>query len=250
MSLRIGISACIFHSDPMRAVFKGKTLLYMEESTINWMLSLGAFPVLIPREAHGWTADKLLEDCDGLILQGGVDVAPESYGEKALKPEWSGDKARDDYEIALIHASLKKARPILGICRGAQVLNVALGGTLYQDIATQVPSAGAHRNWDIYDAHKHEISVDPGSCLATLYKTNTHIVNTIHHQGLKDLGRNLAIEAHSVPDKMIEAVRYTGKSFALGLQWHPEFHTDTSFMPSKPIFEHFISKAREFHESH
>ena len=103
------------------------------------------------------------------MLMGGSDVCPESYGEKALKPEWNGDRIRDDYEIALLRAFMALRKPVLGVCRGAQVINVAQGGTLYQDLGTQAPHALNHRNWAIYEQNCHATSFVPGSGLARLY---------------------------------------------------------------------------------
>jgi putative glutamine amidotransferase len=118
-------------------------------------------------------------------------------------------------------------KPVLGVCRGAQVLNVALGGTLYQDIETLHPGARVHRNWDIYDEHAHEISFERGAWLERWYAglEGPPRVNSVHHQGLKTLGRGLVIEARSIPDGVVEAVRYDDGSgaFAYGVQWHPEF---------------------------
>ena len=93
--LRIGVSACIMHADPTRPLFKGKTLLYAEESMLAWIMSGGVIPVLLPRAASGITVRDLLSSVDGLILQGGVDMAPLHYGEEPARPEWAGDAARD-----------------------------------------------------------------------------------------------------------------------------------------------------------
>ncbi len=226
--LRIGVSACFMHADPTRALFKDKTLLYAEEAMLAWIMAGGAVPLMLPR-AHGAVrvAD-LVEGLDGLVLQGGADVAPESYGESPIRPEWSGDRERDVYEIALIHACIAWKIPVLGICRGAQILNVALGGTLWQDIETQHPGHRIHRDWNVYDLNVHQISIEPDSTLSRWYGGATSgQINSVHHQGLKDLGRDLVIEARSVPDGVIEAVRHAPDSndgcFVYGVQWHPEF---------------------------
>lgn len=227
---RIGVSACFFHADPQRNLFKGKTLLYAEESMLAWIMEAGALPVLVPRAGGGLSARELVEEIDGLVLQGGADMSPAHYGEEPLRPEWAGDPARDVYEMELLHLCLERDRPILGICRGAQVLNVALGGSLWQDIESLHPGGRVHRNWELYDEHGHEIAFAPGSLLERWYGAHGSApcrVNSVHHQGLKALGRGLVVEARSIPDEVIEAVRYEsaepGGPFALGLQWHPEF---------------------------
>ena len=225
--LRIGVSACIMHADPTRNLFKGKTLLYAEESMLQWIMGEGVLPVLLPRASGRLSTKDLVEGLaiDGLILQGGVDMAPESYGETPVRPEWAGDRVRDTYEMELISLCLAANKPVLGVCRGAQVLNVTLGGTLWQDLATQHPGGRVHRDWEVYDRHAHDIALSPGSRLSAWYGGVTAgRINSVHHQGLRELGRNLVVEARSEPDGVIEAVRLDdGERFAYGVQWHPEF---------------------------
>lgn len=247
--LRIGFSACFFHGDPKRPVFKGKTLLYLEQSLAHFVIAQGALVYLIPTVPSGARPGlrEWADDLDGLVLQGGSDVSPRSYGEKAMRPEWEGDHARDQYEIELFREFQSAGKPILGICRGIQLVNVACGGTLYQDIVTEVPGARVHRDWEIYDGNFHPIAIEPGSWMSGLYPgMKTAKVNTVHHQGLKELGKNLAVEARSGGDKIIEAVRGTGDSFLFAVQWHPEFHdpADRSLLDFNPILKRFLEEAR------
>ncbi len=244
---KIGLSSCFFHADPQRAIFKGKTLMYMEQSLANWVMSEDVLAYLVPAPGGKISLPELVEEMDGIVLQGGSDVAPGSYGEKAIKPEWGGDAVRDAYEIALVKECLARKKPLLGICRGAQLLNVALGGTLYQDITHQVPHSRVHRNWEVYDQIFHNVRIEAGGGLAKLYPGKTSVkVNTVHHQAVKDLAKELKVEATSEEDGIVEAARYTGGSFALAVQWHPEFQdpSDASLLDGKPILREFLEEVR------
>jgi putative glutamine amidotransferase len=135
---------------------------------------------------------------------------------------------------------------VLGICRGAQLINVAFGGTLYQDVATQLPDSGRHVT-DEYERHLHEIRFAPGSGLARLYGgLERPRVTSIHHQSIKALGRGLNAEAWSEPDGVVEAVRGAGEGYVFAVQWHPEFHHagNAGALDCSPILEEFLSAAR------
>ena len=252
--LKIGISACFFHPDPQRAVFKGKTLQYVEQEMAHWVMQKDAMALMIPspegdsrRPGSRVSVGDYARELDGLVLMGGSDVSPESYGEKPLKPEWTGDRIRDDYEITLLRAFIAAGKSVLGVCRGAQVINVAQGGTLYQDLASQFPGALNHRDWDIYDKNSHAISIVPGSGLARLYPGLTLTkTNSVHHQAARELGRDLVVEAWSEPDRVVEAIRWNGPSYVFAVQWHPEFHdrSDSSFINDTPILDDFLAHAR------
>ena len=248
--LRIGISAAFMHADPERPLFKGKTLKYVEQQLSHWIMSEGALAYMIPapvtRQAEA--LDAFAMDLDALVLQGGVDVAPQSYRETPLQPEWAGDKTRDDYEIALFRAFLNARKPVLGICRGLQLLNVALGGSLYQDIATQVPGAFGHRDWNIYDQNFHDIQLKDPTLLSSLYPaTTTARVCSVHHQAIKTLAESLVAEAFSVEDDLVEAVRLEGPVWVYGVQWHPEWHdaNDPKLMNGRILLGAFFEAARQ-----
>jgi putative glutamine amidotransferase len=207
---------------------------------------------MLPTPAGDVTVDELLAEVDGLVLQGGSDVCPGSYGEEPLRPEWCGDPVRDAYEIELVRACMAAGKPVLGICRGMQVLNVALGGTLWQDIVTQNPGCSTHRDWDVYDTLCHEVRLEPGSWLSAWTGVDgAGRVNSVHHQGVRTLGEGLRAEAVSVDDGIVEAVRYDpggGASpdaagpFAYGVQWHPEFQNadDAALLDGRPVLAAFL----------
>lgn len=253
-TLRIGVSARIFHPEAGAKGLRGKTLQYLEESIAQWVMSRDVLVFMIPTvNTNGMLhpSNIRLRDyakhLDGLVLQGGADVSPQSYSSIATRPEWNGDRARDMYELELLHEFIEAGKPVLGICRGCQLINVAFGGTLYQDIATDVPTAIAHVD-DAYDSHYHAIHFPKGSTLAPLFSAQSEaLVNSIHHQAVKDLGRDLAIEAVSGDDNIVEAIRYRKAPFVMGLQWHPEFHRAGSpdLLDCTPILDHFLRAARE-----
>ncbi|RMG70367.1 MAG: gamma-glutamyl-gamma-aminobutyrate hydrolase family protein [Bacteroidetes bacterium] len=243
---RIGLSACFFHPDPARPIFKGKRLLYMEQSMSQLCMRHGAMPLLLPKAEGRISVSDVVDSVDALLLQGGSDVAPESYGARPIEDgRWPGDRYRDLYEIELVQACLEAKKPILGICRGHQLLNVALGGSLYQDTETERKGARKHRDPDVYDRLYHELDIKPGSLLAEIYGVDGRVtINSIHHQAIDRLADSLQSEAESLPDGLIEAVRYTGDSFAYGVQWHPEFQRDeeTHLLAPGPLFEYFLSQ--------
>ncbi|CAB3644662.1 gamma-glutamyl-gamma-aminobutyrate hydrolase family protein [Paraburkholderia rhynchosiae] len=253
-TLRIGVSARIFHPEPGAKGLRGKTLQYLEESIAHWVMSRDVLVFMIPTVGHQGMlhpSNIRLRDyakhLDGLLLQGGADVSPQSYAEAATRPEWPGDRVRDMYELELLHEFVESGKPVLGVCRGCQLINVAFGGTLYQDIATDVPTAGAHVNED-YDQHRHAIHFPDGSTLANMFPSRRDaIVNSIHHQAVKTLGRDLNIEAVSASDGIIEAVRYRRAPFVMGVQWHPEFHRagGPELLDCTPLLDTFLRVARE-----
>lgn len=249
--LEIGLSACFFHPDPARPIFTGKTLQYLEQSMVHWVMSTGALAVMIPSPA-GETrqGDATLDDyaswLGGLVLQGGSDVWPGSYGETPLEERWSGDRVRDEYELALLQAFTRVGKPVLGVCRGLQIINVAYGGTLYQDLATQRPDALVHRDAGLYDRNVHDVELLPGSRLSALYPgLVTARVNSVHHQAIKDLAPGLVAEARCPRDGLIEAVRRPGAGFVAAVQWHPEFHrADLGTLDDRPILQDFLDAVR------
>jgi putative glutamine amidotransferase len=253
-TLRIGVSARIFHPEPGARGLRGKTLQYLEESVAHWVMSRDVLVFMIPTVGHQGMlhpSNIRLRDyakhLDGLLLQGGADVSPQTYAETAASHEWPGDRVRDMYELELLHEFVESGKPVLGVCRGCQLINVAFGGTLYQDIATEVPTANAHVN-ENYDQHRHGVHFPDGSTLLNMFPGRRDaIVNSIHHQAVKTLGRDLNIEAVSASDGIIEAVRYRRAPFVMGVQWHPEFHRagGPELLDCTPLLDTFLRVARE-----
>ncbi len=251
--LKIGISACVLHEDPRRQASRGATLQYVEQSAAHWLMQRDVLAFMVPlpdertrRSGSKATVEAYAAELDALVLMGGSDLCPASWGEKALRPEWGGDRVRDDHEIALLAAFMAETKPVLGVGRGMQVINVALGGTLHQDIATQLPHALVHRDQTTGAANCHATSLVPGGRLAGLYP-GTALVKTrsLHHQAVKDLGRDLVVEAYSEPDRLVEALRWTGPGYVFAVQWPPAFLApeDSSFVDDTPILDEFLANA-------
>ena len=176
--------------------------------------------VLPPDDAAAQSPDALLDRIDALLLAGGADIDPASYGAKP-HPETKGTwPERDRFELALAHRALERDMPVLGICRGMQLLNVALGGTLVQHLP-DVLGTNDHRK--VPGAFgDHEVRLEPGSLAARAVGAERATVKSHHHQGLDELGDGLRASGWSVPDDLVEAVELPDRRFTLGVLWHPE----------------------------
>jgi putative glutamine amidotransferase len=247
--LRIGISARLMHDPPPELGFRQKRLQYLEQSIAHWIIRHGALAFMVPavdmesaRVERVMSVGCYVDVLDGLVLQGGADVAPSTYGQQPIDPRWQGDPVRDRYELALLREFLRQRKPVIGICRGCQLLNVAFGGTLVQDIATQLPAAIRHVDPEAYDDWTHDVTLEPGSALDVLYPAERTLrVNSIRHQAVDRLGDGLVVEARSTEDGIVEAIKWMGAGYARGLQWHPEFHGDReTLLASSPVLLDFL----------
>jgi putative glutamine amidotransferase len=237
------------YPDPSRVVFGHKSLCYLEKDMARYLSKDGVLPLLIP-DLEEQRLLEFLSDMDGIVLQGGSDLAPESYGETPIDPKkWPGDRYRDLYEFKIVDFAIKNHIPLYGICRGFQVINCFLGGSLYQDLPSQIESTTLHRDAEKYDHIKHRVKVIPGTHLEKMYAGKKVLdVNTVHHQGVKTLGQNLEIEALSTEDDIIEAfTRIDDQSYILGVQWHPEFSHTIGDQLDNPdlLLEHFYERVKE-----
>ncbi len=183
----------------------------------------GGLPVLIPLGLDDSDLLAIFERLDGLLLPGGGDINPLVYGEPVNPTIWGVDDDRDRVELLLARRGAESDKPILAICRGHQIFNVALGGTLWSDINSQMPDALKHDYYKIRPRNEliHDVVIQPDSLLArSLGKTKT-LVNSLHHQGVRRLAAGLTAVA-TAPDGLIEGTELTGHPFAISVQWHPE----------------------------
>ena len=255
MTLRIGISARLLHQPPPDSGLPRKRLQFLESNMAQWIMSHGVVALMIPFvDQSNLSARRraplldVVQQLDGLVLQGGADISPGLYGAKPWREHGDCDPIRDEYEMGLLRGFIEADKPVLGICRGAQLLNVYCGGTLVQDIPSQWPGAIAHVDLERYDTLTHEVHFVPGSRLSDIYGYAPQRVNSIHHQCVGELGKSLVIEARSPIDRVPEAIRHTAYPFVLGVQWHPEFQmngasTTSGVLDSGPLMMAFLKAA-------
>lgn len=202
----------------------------------------GGLPIMLPCELATDTLRQLYVRVDGLLLPGGGDIDPARYGQDKHPQTDNIDLARDEAEINVVRWAVDDDRPLFCICRGHQVLNVALGGTLIQDIPSQVQTPEDHHFDKPRTCRIHDIQIETGSHLAQIMGEKPVGVNSIHHQAIDRIASPLQITAHS-PSGIIEAVEIPDHRFALAVQWHPEDLTDDKMMLR--LFQAFVDQARE-----
>ncbi|XJZ29023.1 gamma-glutamyl-gamma-aminobutyrate hydrolase family protein [Bacillota bacterium Lsc_1132] len=204
--------------------------LYDEEKASYWMLpgymrgieEAGGIPVVLPLTTDKEVILSILMTFDGFLFTGGQDVNPHLYGEKAENVCGRPCDERDQMEATLFQQAIALDKPVFGICRGVQLFNVLLGGTLYQDLPSQFPSEIIHKQNPPYDQPVHMVSIEKESPLYSIAKVEFLPVNSYHHQGIKKLSDQLVCAAKA-DDGLIEAVYMPGKRFVLAVQWHPEY---------------------------
>lgn len=223
----------------------GIDMLAAYERNVRAIERVGGVPVLIPATLGEEALRAIYDRLDGVLLPGGSDMDSKYWGED-LHPKANGiDPPRDRTEVQLTRWAVKEDRPIFGICRGHQVMNVALGGSLYQDIASMVDTPLEHANFNPAprDLRAHGVEIDPNSRLASILgQTDGLQVNSLHHQSLRDLAPDLVVTAKS-PDGIIEGAEVPGRRFALSVQWHPEDLTAEETHLS--LFRAFVDAARK-----
>lgn len=228
----------------------GIVSLYDETKESYWMLpgyvegveEAGGIPVILPLSQREDALARYAQAFDGFLFPGGHDLAPALYGEERQEICGTVCPERDEMERRLFPLALATGKPMLGICRGVQLFNVLLGGTLYQDIPTEYPSSVQHHETPPYDKVAHSVELARDTPLSLAVRQENMGVNSYHHQGIKTLGKGLR-PAAVAPDGLTEAVYLPEHPFCLAVQWHPEFsyRTDEN---SRRLFRAFIEACK------
>ena len=225
----------------------------MSQRYIRALTSAGALPWMIPLVGDDEdTLRGMYEELDGVFLPGGADIDPASYGQDRHPRCDKSDPHRDRVELALARWAIPDRKPVLGVCRGLQLVNLACGGSLYQDLADQLAGSIKHDYFPFggqfaRDFLAHDVSITKGSRLADIFGAGTVKVNSMHHQGIREVGSGLVATAVA-PDGLVEGIESADDAFVVGVQWHPEALTDGD-VRSRQLFESFIEAAGEFRQT-
>ena len=219
----------------------GQPTVMLMQAYVNAVMQAGGVPLLIPSVIadDGW--DAVYSRLEGILFSGGGDIGLEhSPGEPHPRID-DVDPARDTIELKMVQAAANDGKPFLGICRGCQVLNVALGGTLYTHIPDQLPNALDHSYpGNMRTVLVHEVKIEEGTHVAEIFAEPIINVNSLHHQGLKDIAPALRVAGYA-PDGLVEAIELPEHPFGLAVQWHPEWLTDQE--GTRSLFRKFIEAA-------
>ncbi len=225
---------------------KGQSAL--SSDYIHSIYAAGGIPVTIPIIPEERQYGEYLQLFDGLLFSGGDDIAPYHYGENPIREVQAISSIRDEYELALFRGAYERKLPIFGICRGIQLINVAMGGTLVQDINKQIPDTLGHFPREIAtDELYHAVTLKEGSKVRAVFGKDKIFTNSFHHQCVKDIGHHLEATAFS-EDGIIEAVESTEDRFLLGVQWHPECMTKRHPM-FVDLFREFVQAAAAYQQT-
>lgn len=221
--------------------------LSLNERYFEAIIRAGGLPVMLPQMDDEELICEMLDRIDGLLLSGGVDVLPARYGEETLPACGTISEKRDAFELLITKHALQRNMPIFGICRGIQVLGVAMGATLFQDIESQLGiPAKQHKQEEPYDDPVHTVRFKEGGLFERITETSLMPTNSMHHQSIKEAGDNLRIEGITM-DGIIEAVCSKENEAVFGVQFHPEFLAHYSDFAAR-LFTYFVENAKKYHK--
>ena len=216
---------------------------YIKKEYYEAILKSGGIPVLLPNVTEKRDIKTYFDSIDGLLVTGGVDIHPRYFGQIPHKKLSRTTEARDNMEIEIIKMAIRRDMPLLGICRGHQVLNVALGGDLYQDLSCVEGKTLKHADTNQTGKVFHKVRINKDSLLYKIINKDVIEVNSSHHQVVNSPGRGLNNSAFA-PDGIVEGLEFPGKRFVLSVQWHPEGIYSRSH--SKKLFDYYVKKASEY----
>ncbi len=219
-----------------------KKQLTMNRDYTDAVQRSGALPVVIPMTDDQEALSGIFDQLDGIVFTGGADLVPALYGQETLPVCGSTEPMRDSLEMFLMQRCLKEGKPFLAICRGFEVFNVVLGGSLYQDIETQRPDSLYHPCYSTPADQVHSVSVVQNTRLMDIVNMKEVRVNSRHHQGVCEVGKGLTVSAYA-SDGLVEGLELPEHPFAVGIQWHPE--TLSSFAPEEQRFFNALRQAAE-----
>lgn len=234
----IGITPGFAGPSQTREFARLSNVLYCDTNYVNSVAEAGALPLVLTHSGDPAVVRRMVESIDGLLLTGGEDVNPLHYSEAVAFPEFSVADERDKFEFALLNAIFLTGKPIFAICRGHQVVNVALGGTLIQDIPAAIGSTH-HFQTQLPPATVHEVRIDERSRTARSLNAGVVRVNSYHHQAIDRLAPSLRAVGWS-EEGIVEAVEHSAHPYLVGVQWHPE-RLCVDGLPHKNLFRDFVS---------
>lgn len=237
--------------DVTGGIYPGRPINVQNDSYINAVIRAGGLPVLMPLQVQGELLEELFQRLDGLIFSGGGDIDPACYGETPQVDILDEiNPLRDELEIRLMQMATERGKPFLAICRGIQVMNVANGGSLWQDVALQKPQAIRHNYFRTdtrpRDYLAHEVMLEPGSLLSQILEADRLPVNSLHHQGVKQIAPGLQAMGYAA-DGLVEVLEVPDHPFGLGVQWHPEELTEVQ-SEARQLFAGLVNAAMNGHK--
>lgn len=215
--------------------------IYVHQDYDRAIIRAGGIPLVLP-VANKMIIDEYLQICDGILFSGGEDIVPKFFGQSPSEALGTTYEERDEAEMYMLHQAMQHNKAIFGICRGIQLINVALGGTLIQDIPSELKTAVKHMQENPRPEASHDVRIDKGSLLFDILCEEQTEVNSLHHQSIDELGEGLKVTAYSVEDDLIEAVEHETYKRLLAVQWHPESLSYT-YENMQRLFERFVESS-------